>query len=462
MREGVYPDCFKTAKITPVFKKGSSNMISNYRPVAVLPNLSKIFESIIYDRLNDFLFKHNLLTKNQFGYRKHRNTEMAIFTLIDRVLPAFQDKKYAICVFMDFSACFDTINRSLLLDKLNRYGIRGIVFDLMKSYLTDRKQFVYFDGSSSCILSQGLGVIQGSKCGPLLYDIYSSDISKICNESEFLMYADDTCLMFTNDDIEILYREVNVNLEKFSDWCYFNKLSLNPSKCNYMLLTNKVINQDQPELFLGGEPLEKVDSVKYLGIHLDNKLKYHKHAEDLGKKLCRLRGISYKLQHHLNVGAAKNFYFSCIYSSLVYCICIWGGILQCTQRGRLLVKYHEKIVLHIFNRFVPENVCIFKHMKILKLLDLHKFSVSIYMYRMLKLNACDTLRDCLELELPQHDYSTRNRNNFVNPFPRVENIRCNYKFQCSNIWNDLPSYLKTITSFRIFKKKTMEYFLNMY
>ena len=81
---------------------------------------------------------------------------------------------------------------------------------------------------------------------------------------------------------------------------------------------------------------------------------------------------------------------------------------------------------------------------------------------MLKLNACDTLRDCLEWEWPQHDYSTRNRNNFVNPFLRVENIGCNYKFQCSNIWNDVPSYLKTITSFRIFKRKTMEYLINMY
>ena len=87
---------------------------------------------------------------------------MSMFTLIHRVLPAFQDKKYAICIFMDFSACFDSINRSLLLEKLNRYGIRGIVFDIMKSYLSDRKHFVYFDGSNSRILSQGLGVIQES------------------------------------------------------------------------------------------------------------------------------------------------------------------------------------------------------------------------------------------------------------------------------------------------------------
>ena len=113
----------------------------------------------------------------------------------------FHTRGHPVDVFMDFSACFDTINRSLLLDKLNRYGKRGIVFDLMKSYLTDRKQYLYNDGSTYCILSQGLGVIQGSKWGPLLYDIYSSDISKICDESEFLMHADDTCSMFTNDNI---------------------------------------------------------------------------------------------------------------------------------------------------------------------------------------------------------------------------------------------------------------------
>ena len=107
------------------------------------------------------------------------------------------------------------------------------------------------------------------------------------------------------------------------------------------------------------------------------------------KKLCRLHGVSYKLQYYLNAGAAKNLYFSFIYFSLVYCICIWGGILQCTQRGRLLVKYHEKIVLHIFNRSIPEIICIIKIYKYIILLDLHKFSVSIYTHKMLKIHTCD-------------------------------------------------------------------------
>ena len=141
---GVFPDIMKLAKINPVFKKGSTHIVTNYRPISILCNISKIFESIMYNRLNNFLMSQNILSERQYGFRKGKNTELAVLDLLHRVLPSIQDKKFAICVFLDYSACFDTICRDILLKKLERYGVRNSCLNLFKSYLTDRRQYVEY------------------------------------------------------------------------------------------------------------------------------------------------------------------------------------------------------------------------------------------------------------------------------------------------------------------------------
>jgi len=161
--EGVFPSIFKIAKITPIYKKGAKNCISNYRPVSVLTNLNKIFESILFSRLNNYFSSFNLLSKNQFGFRKERSTELATLQLINKLLVSFENKKIAICVFLDYSACFDTISHEILYKKLERYGVRAAPLNLLKSYFKDRMQFVSYNDSSSHKRYQNLGVVQGSR-----------------------------------------------------------------------------------------------------------------------------------------------------------------------------------------------------------------------------------------------------------------------------------------------------------
>ena len=118
---GIYPQIFKLARITPVYKKGTRNLISNYRPINGLCNLSKLFESLLVKRLGTYFNSGGLLAANQFGFRKQKNTELAVFSLIERALPAIENKTFTICIFLDYSACFDTISRNILLDKLSAY-----------------------------------------------------------------------------------------------------------------------------------------------------------------------------------------------------------------------------------------------------------------------------------------------------------------------------------------------------
>ena len=142
--QSVFPDVFKLAKITPIHKKRPRNLVSNFRPIIVLTNFSNIFESLLYNRLQENFQTNSLLSKNQFGYRRNLSTEIAIFDLLFRVLPVIADKKYCLCIFLDYSACFDTLSREILLNKLHRYGVRGLSLNLFRSYFENRRQSVIF------------------------------------------------------------------------------------------------------------------------------------------------------------------------------------------------------------------------------------------------------------------------------------------------------------------------------
>ena len=457
-----FPSKFKIANIIPVYKKGSKNKISNYRPIAIISNLSKIIESLVLNRLNSFLKSHNLLLGNQFGFRPGRNTELAALNLIHRVTPAIENKKFALCVLLDFSACFDTLSREKLFAKLNRYGVRGVSINLIKSYFSERKQVVYFKGCQSEVREQSLGVVQGSRGGPTYFDIYSNDLSMLCAEDECLLFADDTVLTYVHEDIEYLVDHVNTRLQVVLDWCRDNKLALNPAKSEYIIISNRKIDFE-PEILIGADVVKRSRSVRYLGLYIDSDLKYFGHLQQLKSKLSRYSGISYKLSKYFNFNAAKNFYYSCVYSSITYCICAWGGMLHCTAAGSNLKLIHEKIVRNLFSRFFPGGTCIFKSASILKLGDIHKLIVAKYMYNLVKLDECESLDGIIIPVQPSHDYPTRHRYPLVPPPIRLEASRLNFRNQFVCVWNQLPDFVRNSnSSVRSMKKKLFTHFIETY
>ena len=224
--DDAYPDVFKCSKISAVFKKGNRTHIEPHRPISVLCNLSKIFDSILHERITNYFTRNGLLSADQFGYREAENTELAALRFVNMILPAFQAGSYCIWVFLDFSAFFDSISRDILFNKLVRYGEQGSSLMFVKSYFNNLCQFETFRVASSTIRQQEIGTIQGSKLAPRFFDIYSNDMHSVLAGNEFVMYADDTAVVYVGDDLEELVNNVNFMLEKLVDWFCFNKIDI--------------------------------------------------------------------------------------------------------------------------------------------------------------------------------------------------------------------------------------------
>lgn len=459
---GSVPKQAKIAKITPIHKSGDNNDLNNYRPISILPSLSKIYEKIVHTRLYKYIEKYNILDTSQYGFRKNRTTDMAVLDLIEKVNDAFEKGEIAIGVFLDLSKAFDTINLNILLDKLSFYGIRGIALKWFNSYLYGRKQYVSIKGSNSTEQITKHGVPQGSILGPLLYIIYMNDFTNCTDTLKKLLLTDDTNLLHSHHDPSELETITNTEIEKVNIWLKCNKLSLNTKKTNFIIFrSNK--NRKQTEnvcLNIDGHNINRVEHTKFLGIHIDEKLNFKHHTDLLTKKLSMYSGLFYKLRYHLPSSALLILYRSLFEPHLHYCNIIWCNTypsylhkLQCLQK---------KVIRTIFwSHSRSHTAPLFKAARILKLEDLNTFLNAVTIHQVInKLNHC--LCELIPVCRPLHRYGTREKRLYWGKKRKLKTTGLSVACRGFQIWNQLEEEVKLCESLKKFKREMKKMLLCKY
>jgi hypothetical protein len=411
-----------------------------------------------------FLAKHNILDQNQYGFRKNSSTAFAIYDLIENKLNNLDEKLYICALYVDLSKAFDTVNHNILLKKLEHHGIRGVPLELFKSYLSNRKQYTYVNGSKSRESSIDIGVPQGSVLGPLLFLLYINDLPYVTSLLTKL-FADDTCLVFSAANIDELQIVINREMRLIHNWMVSNKLSINYDKTKYMLF-HRQRNQSPFSLYINDNKIEKVNCIKYLGVKIDSKLTWKEHIKYIEGKLSAACGAIYRLRQSVNQECLRSFYFAHAYFHLQYSILAWFN----TQKQYLLRlnSLHGKLIrlmtLHgpLKDFYFSANE-MFKNMGLLKLEDIFKLEIGKFMHRAETKSLPENFENYFTRIENMHSYNLRsiNRKTF---YAKPTNTT-QYKNWVTNsgvrLWEGISAELKVLP-YKSFTKKYKQHIVESY
>ena len=370
---GAFPSALKIAKVIAIFKnKGSPLLCSNYRPISLLSNVDKIYEKIIYKRLHSFLTQHNILYPQQFGFRKSHSTAHALLSITQKLYNALDSGKFAYAVFIDLEKAFDTVDHSILLGKLEHYGIRGIPLNLIKSYLSNRSQFASVSGANSLKSIMKHGVPQGSVLGPLLFLLYINDLSRAILHGDVLHFADDTNLLHVNRSLPLLQKLCEKDLNRLCTWLSANKISINADKTQFLVFRPNNCTKYKDftcRLKIQRNVIMPSKYLRYLGVLLDQDLSWKPQIDLLASKLKRTNGSLSKLRHFLPNNILLQVYFALFQSRLTYCSQSWGQPSS-TYLQRICTLQNQAVRLMTFSQPRAHAAPIFSDLCLLRFADL--------------------------------------------------------------------------------------------
>jgi len=458
---GVVPDQLKIAKVIPIHKKGDKGEYSNYRPISLLPTFSKIYEKVMHKRLYSYLMTKSIIYDSQYGFRQGHSTTQAVSELIENITQGFDQFESTLAIFLDLSKAFDTINHSILLKKLEFYGIRGKALDWFTSYLHNRKQYVSLDGHDSDTHDMICGVPQGSVLGPLLFIIYTNDLPANLTHCKSILFADDTTIYKSSKDLNQLFELINSDLNIATEWFYSNQLSLNTNKTHYVLFSLKKASTTGLHIHLAGTVIEGKEHVKFLGIIVDEKLSWKYHIDYVK---TRLISALFAMRRLKNIASATNLltlYYSFFYPHIDYGLILWGGAPK-ANINKICVMQKKAIRLITNTPYNAQTTPLFAKMKILKLSDIYVLQLAKFVYCLYRNDLPKPLQLFFSTNNEVHKYYTRNCDNPCIPLHKTNVAARSIYNKSYQIWYNMESDMKCATSLASFSSKFKRFILEKY
>ena len=445
---GTIPNKWKEANICSVFKKGDKHNPANYRPVSLTCVCSKILEHIIHSHVMKFLDEHNILTDLQHGFRAKRSTETQLLLTINDISKQIDQNSNVSMAILDFSKAFDKVPHQRLLSKLSAYGIDGNLLAWFASFLNNRTQRVVCDGEISDSKQVLSGVPQGTVLGPLLFLLYVNDIPDNIN-STVRLFADD-CLVYRTIDNPSDQQILQDDLNKLEQWQNKWQMNFNPSKCYILSISSKKCFKS-PVYTLCNQPLKHVNSHPYLGVEIDNKLRWDKHIHNITKKANSILGLLKRNLSNCPTDVKSTAYKALVRPVLEYASSVWDPHHQCdVDKLESIQRRAARFCMADYS--YKSSVKIMLHELDWPLLKTRRHNTRLHMLYKINNNLVAINKDEL---IPTIRTNTRNNHdlNFQVPYAKKNVYKHSFFPHTLKDWNALPSDIVHAPSLNCFKAK---------
>lgn len=441
----IYPDAFKLQIVVPILKNGDNFVTENYRPISIPSVCSKPIEKVLFIQLESFLSANNFFYPYQYGFRKGIGTHNALIDVVDMVCENLTRFKMVTGVFIDLKKAFDTISHDLLLIKLRLIGLCDSSLQLIRSYLSGRKQFVKFKDSLSYERDVNIGVPQGSILGPLLFLIFINDIHKLPLIGKLFLFADDCSLFYPDNDVLSVQRKVLHDLRLLSEFFRLNKICMNALKTKIINFKSRNMAFDLIKLDFNGSLIEEVKELKFLGLVFDSHLTWHAHIDNISSKLSSFNGLMFKFKNKFSLKIKMQMYYAFAHSHLTYGVALWG-LSSHIHRIQVL---QNKILKNILNLPILFNTLrLYEISNVMPVKGVCHFQLMLGIYKILHNIGHINISS---VERFNHRFETRNRND-IRILNNV-NVLTSQRISVagSSLFNNLPSCVKSIGNLRSFK-----------